>query len=650
MMRLLIFFLLISSPVFGANGLIDSSYTKGKEFYAKGDKGAANFVFTQLLNNPTIEPAKKGQIALSIANFYRGNFEYGYTNAYLKRAEKLSDSLHASVLRVDIYNEFGLSYFDQHLFTTALSYFSISLQMATELQDTVGMTVVLINIGNVFKESKDYENALFYYNNALAKVQNFSETRFKSILLINISSVFYLQKHVNEALAVMREAESLVIQNEDSMNLAHLQVNMGLCYMDLKNYAEAKIQFESARHFYEVSNNKDGRYLCYINLFRLASEINNHQDLTYYLGRANDSNFADCNLQAQLDFETYKRDYYLEKQDTIGAYKASNEINRLQIMFFDEFQNDQLNQLKSDVNYQHIIGQLEASETDLEEEREEKNLLNSLNIKLHSQNKWIIFLSLFGMSLFIALILILIRSNRRKRELNKTLQAQKTELERKNEEILNSLTYANSMEKLLLQQMNPHFLYNALMTVDASITTGDTEFAKQYLNLFSDLLRKTLDNSRKDFISLGQEIEFLKAYIKLNAVKQGNDFDCQFIYEVEEVEDFVYTPPMLVQPFIENALVHGLYHKTDGTKKLTIQIQPQQKHILWTITDNGVGRIKSKEISKTHKGISHGVKITVDRIYWMKKRYSTDFSVEYFDLEQGTQVILKTPIVDAFND
>lgn len=104
---------------------------------------------------------------------------------------------------------------------------------------------------------------------------------------------------------------------------------------------------------------------------------------------------------------------------------------------------------------------------------------------------------------------------------------------------------------------------------------------------------------------------------------------------------------MLAQPFIENALVHGLYHKTSGLKQLIIQIQPQNNHILWTITANGIGRVKAKEISKTLKGISHGIKITVDRIYWMKKRYTKDFSVEYIDLEQGTEVRLKTPIIDA---
>jgi sensor histidine kinase YesM len=195
--------------------------------------------------------------------------------------------------------------------------------------------------------------------------------------------------------------------------------------------------------------------------------------------------------------------------------------------------------------------------------------------------------------------------------------------------------------------MNPHFLYNALTTIEASISVGDTEFAKNYLILFSDLLRKTLDHTRKDAISLEEEIDFLTAYINLNTNKQGSQFSYEFEYNKDEVEDFVFTPPMLVQPFIENALIHGLYHKTDGEKKLTIHIQPKDDHIIWTIIDNGVGRERAKQIGKTHQGISHGIKITVDRIHWMKKRYGSNFSIQYIDLPEGTKVILKTPILDS---
>jgi len=429
--------------------------------------------------------------------------------------------------------------------------------------------------------------------------------------------------------------------------LAHLQCNMGLCYTDIQNYQAAKKEFETALGHYADFNNKEGKYLCYVNLFYLAHKLKNQDEIDDYLKWANDPQFDACNLQAQLDFAKYKQEYFDQNGYAISAYDAANERIKLQQTFFEDFKNAQLNELKLDVNFNQVKGQLDATEDNLERERSEKALVNALYDKLQRQNKWIILLALLGSLMLISFLLILIRSNSRKKRINTQLIAQNEVVEKKSEEILNSMSYANSMEKLLLQQMNPHFLHNALTTIDASITIGDTSFAKRYLTLFSDLLRKTLDNSREDSISLAQEIDFLKAYIKLNAVKQGDQFECQFIYDEEDVEDFVFTPPMLVQPFIENALVHGLYHKIGDIKKLTIQVFPKENHILWIITDNGVGRIKSKEIGKSHKGISHGIKITVDRIHWMKKRYGNDFSVEYVDLEQGTEVTVKTPILDA---
>lgn len=642
-MRLILVLFFLPFVSFSLNEI---SFEKGKALFGIGEKDAANSHFYACLSDTMPHLSAKGELALNIARFYRANFEFNQTDVYLGIANQIADSIASPYLKIDVLNEYGLLFYDQHQFTAALSNFSMSLEKASSLKDTVGMTVVLINIGNVFKETKDYESALFYYHEALAKVQNLYQSNYKSILLINIGSIYYLQKRLKEALAVMKLAEPLTIVNNDPLNFAHLAANMGLCYLELGDYLAAQKKLNTALVNYRSLKNIEGIYLCQVNLFRVATKLKNKNASEEFLKIANDTSYAHCNLQTQLDFQTYKRDYFLQIGDSASAFIASYEIIRLQSLHFETVQNRQLHQLKSDVNYKQAKGQLSALKNVLIREKKEKMILDDLNNRLKKQNSWIIFLSTLGLILFIAFVFFLIRSNRRKKRLNQSLRAQKNEVERKSEEILNSMAYANAMEKLLLQQMNPHFLYNALMTVDASITTGDTEFAKEYLSLFSELLRKTLDNSRKDVVSLDQEIDFLKAYVKLNAIKQGPDFECQFIYDEEDVEDFVYTPPMLVQPFIENALIHGLYHKVSGKKELTIRIQPKKKHILWTIIDNGIGREKAKEIGKTHKGLSHGIKITVDRINWMKKRYEHDFSVQYIDLENGTKVILKTPIMD----
>lgn len=645
-MRLFLLFLLFSHGAFSQDDFIDITYAHAKDLYHAGQKDSANFVFTYLLNEPSIEVATKAQIALSIGGFYRAQGDSLATLSYLTEAERYAIESEAGILQCDIKNEKGLLYYDKGYFVQALHEFSEVLSRSYQLKDTLGIAIVCINIGNVFKDTEDFESAIAYYQKAIDYCHHEWGYKFKAMALINIGGALINQEKAKEALDVLTTAKPLVEDYSDSLNLAHLQVNLGICNVKLDRFAAAKIDFESSLAIYEALSDDEGQFLSYVNLYLVAFKLGLNNKKEDYRALALGQKFENCSRIVRLDLIEILHDDYLGQGDTAAAYIYGQELKKLSDQLMIEAHDVELNRLKSEVNFVQVENELLTVERNLQKEQEEKAAINELNEKLKRQNKWIQALSLSGTVLFVGFLLILIRSNRRKKKLNKRLMEQKREVEVKSEEILNSMTYASTMEKLLLQQMNPHFLHNALMTVDASLTVGDTAFAKNYLTLFSDLLRKTLDNSRQDAVSLSQEIDFLKTYINLNALKQGEQFEYNFIYDVEDVEDFVFTPPMLVQPFIENALVHGLYHKVDGIKQLTIQIQPNKNHILWTITDNGVGRIKSKEIGKTHKGISHGIKITVDRIYWMKKRYANDFSVEYFDLEQGTQVILKTPILD----
>lgn len=645
-MRFLLIFFFLSNLAFSQDDFIDQTYFQAKRLYKAGQKDSANLVFTFLLNEPSIEAATKAQIALSIGGFYRAVGDSLATLTYLSEAERFATLSEGAILLNDIKNERGLLYYDKGYYVQALHEFSKVLNGSYQLKDTLGIAIVCINIGNVFKDTEDFEAAIEYYQKAIDHCYHEWGHKFKAMALINIGGALINQEKPAEALTVLTGAQPLVESYSDSLNLAHLQVNIGICNVKLERYEQAKSAFESSLAIYEVLADEEGIFLSYVNLYLVARRLRMIEQKDMYQVLALNPKYENCSRIVQRDLLENLHDDYLEQGDTVSAYVYGSQLKELNEKLMIEAHDEELNRLKSEVNFVQVKNELVKVESHLQKEQEEKAAIHLLNQQLKHQNNWIRALSISGAVLFIGFLLFLVRSNRRKKKLNARLLEQKEEVEAKSEEILNSMDYANSMEKLLLQQMNPHFLYNALMTVDASITTGDTDFAKEYLNLFSDLLRKTLDNSRKDAISLAQEITFLEAYIKLNAIKQGEQFECQFIYDVEDVEDFVFTPPMLVQPFIENALVHGLYHKVDGIKQLIIQIQPNKNHILWTITDNGVGRIKSKEIGKTHKGISHGIKITVDRIYWMKKRYANDFSVEYVDLETGTQVILKTPILD----
>ena len=200
--------------------------------------------------------------------------------------------------------------------------------------------------------------------------------------------------------------------------------------------------------------------------------------------------------------------------------------------------------------------------------------------------------------------------------------------------------------KSLRSQMNPHFIFNALNSVNSFIATNDERTANKYLSDFSHLMRSVLENSEEDFIPLKKEIELLDLYTKLEHFRFQDKFD--YSIEVDEtinVEEF-QIPPMLLQPYIENAVWHGLRYKTDKGH-LKIAIQPKSKdEINVTITDDGIGRERSKALKTAHqkKQNSKGMNNIKKRVAILNEMYKdkVDVTIDDFqDLEDaGTKVVV----------
>ncbi len=201
--------------------------------------------------------------------------------------------------------------------------------------------------------------------------------------------------------------------------------------------------------------------------------------------------------------------------------------------------------------------------------------------------------------------------------------------------------------KALKAQMNPHFIFNSLNSINRYIVKSEPEKASLYLTKFSKLIRLILDNSNHKIISLENELNALKLYIELEALR----FNEKFTYDIHLNEELnplsVGVPPMIIQPFVENAIWHGLLHK-EGSGKLEIAVERYGSGLKCIITDNGVGRkmagdLKSKSINNAK---SYGMKITNDRLTMLNGE-SKISTVEIVDLEDnegnalGTKVIVK---------
>jgi hypothetical protein len=285
-------------------------------------------------------------------------------------------------------------------------------------------------------------------------------------------------------------------------------------------------------------------------------------------------------------------------------------------------------------------------------EKQKEQELHATQEKYQNRLKMYGFLVVAAFSLLIALLLW--RSNRHRqkayallqRQAENELQIQKLESEKTKSELQHQ---ASELEMQALRaQMNPHFIFNCLSSINRFILKTETEAASNYLTKFSRLIRMVLNNSKKPFISLEDELEMLCLYLDMEKLRFKDSFDYSITFTNSIDDGNVFVPPLLLQPFAENAIWHGLMHK-EGQGHLEIKLSMDKKVLTCVITDNGVGRNKAAEFKRksVEKQKSMGLQITTERLALLNKDHDeqTFFNIEDITDNEGksagTRVILK---------
>ncbi len=204
-------------------------------------------------------------------------------------------------------------------------------------------------------------------------------------------------------------------------------------------------------------------------------------------------------------------------------------------------------------------------------------------------------------------------------------------------------------QQALRARMNPHFIFNSMNSIQTFILSNDKRSANKYLATFSKLMRSILENSEKRLIPISNELETLKTYAEIEALRFKN----KFIFSVQTTEslnlDELKIPPMLLQPYVENAIWHGIMPK-ESRGTISVVIDGRDNFILCSIEDNGIGREKARQL-REEKNVSYesaGLKITANRLELVKILYSVDVSIDFIDLVEngiavGTRVEIQLP-------
>lgn len=233
-------------------------------------------------------------------------------------------------------------------------------------------------------------------------------------------------------------------------------------------------------------------------------------------------------------------------------------------------------------------------------------------------------------------------------------------INKRNQRILSSRDEQNKIQRqfaaleqqALQAQINPHFIFNCLNSIQQYILTNDKEKANQFLTGFASLVRQTLDISEKRTVSLSEEIDYLSKYLQMEKMRFGDNFNYEIIVDKSISPEMINIPTLLFQPYVENSLRHGIRYKEHGTGLVTISFSLNNDILICCIKDNGIGRKKAAEYkSKQHiEYQSKGMKLTEKRIDLINKINKSSIATEITDLTDnegngiGTEVKIKIPL------
>lgn len=522
---------------------------------------------------------------------------------YLLMANRITQKINDFRGSVSSPQALGDLYKDAGQFETALNYYRLAAQNAKAKNQPVRFNNMM---GHISANRNQFDSAIYYFKQAYYFIDSLTpdtSIRKKELMHQNvrIGEIYMKQNNYDKAIAILREPMSFYEKGNDRVRLLKVLLDMANIYEVQKKTA---LSFLYTNHLAGIALSSNARpfirdsYGLYWKLYGQQGKTDNAYK--YY-------------LKYIAVKDSILRDEYL-RNIALSEMKATDEQQKTKI---DLLQKDQ--QIKQQ--------QLMYQQQTLKGESLIRNIL------------------IGGMILILAIVIFIIRNISLKRK-NEKLQS-----ERKHSQLQQQAT---ELEMLALRaQMNPHFIFNCLSSINRFILINNTEAASSYLTKFSRLIRMALQHSEKSMITLEKELEMLRHYLDLERLRFKNAFDYSitFINTIDTATIFV--PPLILQPFAENAVWHGLMHKKGGGH-LDIAFSIKGKILTSIITDNGIGRahaalLKSKSAEKDK---SMGMQITVERLALLNK---TIDQKSFFDIEDikdkegntsGTKVELKIQYKD----
>ena len=417
------------------------------------------------------------------------------------------------------------------------------------------------------------------------------------------------------------KALTIAKKNNDKYNIAISYVNLGEIYYQTKDLKRSREYYVSALEINSEVNDAQIEVNCFQQLAKIELENGNMKNAERFalegLKIAKEINTKD---RIRDSYETLSAIYEkLGKKDlALDYYKIFKTMHD---SIFNETNSAQINELETKFQTQRKQQQIELQELKLSQQSVELEKEKLLKKTLAG-----------GVIAFLLLFIFVSYAYSIKRKSNIKINLQKEKIERQAEYLKDANVVLQ--QQALSAQMNPHFMYNSLNSVQRYILRNDRLTSSEYLSKFSNLMRKVLENSQSSLITLHEEFEALNLYIDMELIRFKNSFN--YTLDIMDGIDLKKhkIPPLILQPFVENAIHHGLRNK-EGNKKLKIDVGEKEDFVFIIIEDNGIGREEAQKIkqNKLHTYKSYGTKITANRIDLFKESDKTKLNHKLIDLK-----------------
>jgi tetratricopeptide (TPR) repeat protein len=519
----------------------------------------------------------------------------------------------------------GTSYATLGNYDSSFYYCSKSLHIRQKMSDHACVVLSYINMGHLYNAAGSFPDAMDYYNLGI----NYAATHHLIFFTVSwpyfelIGSLYRQRNNPDSSYFILQKSLHLDSTNEMA------RINLGETLLMKNQYDSALAIFLEPIDAFRKGNDK-------WDLMRVLMGASKA-----YMGMGNDKMALSYALQIySIAKQAQARQFILEDYGLLSKLYYRRHIYDSAYLFGQKFAS-----LKDSINNTQFQWKL----TNYKEKAEFKNKMDQVvmldtenkikeeKLKQEAKQKWIL-LACFLIAALSGIILYKNLSLKRKNE--------KLESRGKQAELQQHITDLEM--QALRAQMNPHFIFNCLSSINRFILKNETEAASNYLTKFSRLIRTVLTNSKKAFISLEDELEMLRLYLDMEKLRFKDSFDYSITF-VNSIDDGnVFVPPLLLQPFAENAIWHGLMHK-EGPGKLEIELRIDEKVLTCAISDNGIGRKKAAALKSksAEKQKSLGLQITKERLALLNEEFSGETFLDIEDLfdedarASGTRVILK---------